>query len=272
MSVVSNLVGNRVFRASSSAPNRGQVSVQGANGYLQRSLNQRATTQSAQYTPVSQGSNPLRGGVSQWGADGQSDTRSGVTENTLDRLDNNNPGQPGAVKSFAGQSTPGLKSMINPDTNVQITKTGALKLPFNFKYSAGILNQKKAAMANLLKIQQARQAEAIEYQNNLYDANSGYDKTRLSTLSDNAARGTAFSSGYGKSVADNASTFNTLIGKLASAEKLSKTNEIQASNQERQSLNDYLKMAAVEQGYTYDQEAGRWKLKDKKKSKSKKKK
>ena len=68
--------GRKVYGQGSYAPTRGQVSAAGAQGYLQREINK---------------PKKLYPGVSTFGNDGQSDTRSGIVAQALARRQSTNP-------------------------------------------------------------------------------------------------------------------------------------------------------------------------------------
>ncbi len=113
--------GRKVYDNGSYAPTRGPVSAQGAQGYLKRELKNR-----------NQGNQGTYGGVSKVGSDGQSDTRSGVAAQALQRSTKTaagpwKPGTGGAQKSGgvgASPFNPGPKNPKPPGTGGVRPPTG----------------------------------------------------------------------------------------------------------------------------------------------------
>lgn len=218
------LIGKPVYRNGSFAPNRGVVN---PTGYVQRELKKQ--------------------GVSQIGADGQSDTRSTLAQQALSRQLTNtrivnptgsqsNPSQPFTTKTpqlsstasapaAAGSTTPNRTPVIRstavnsatgqqtPST-LQIHSNGQLDLPFDFQTAYDALQAEQAANDDLLDIQQDQQQLGLQYQRDTRDAGLSYGEQKRYTLNDNAARGTAFSSGYGVQVAENARDYNNMLSDL----------------------------------------------------------
>lgn len=212
--------GRPVYPGGSFAPNRGQVSAQGAQGYLQRELKK----------------GPY-GGVSQVGSDGRSDTRSGVAASALQRRrpggkpqgpggrpQGSNPPastvsgvmphpstqQPLPSNNNGGSQQPQVPQAPQPP-QVVITPTGQLELPTTGQFSQDVLAALDQYNSDLIGLNMDEQSEGMEYTKNRRDTDIKYDDTKRSTLSNNASRGTAFSSGYGVAVSRNARDYQNMI-------------------------------------------------------------
>lgn len=79
MKVNTALLGKRVYKGAGQAPNRGQVSGKGAQGYLQRELRKKQTFNASRL------GRPNRPMGNPRGSDGQSDNRSGIAAQALNR-------------------------------------------------------------------------------------------------------------------------------------------------------------------------------------------
>lgn len=190
--------GNVVYGAGGTAPNRGQVSAAGAQGYIQRELNNQAKA----------------GVVSQKGADGLSDRRSTVAAQSLNRMKQNGAGsvsglQKSKLPSGGGAQTPdqlGIKQPSKPagTTEIKITEDGQLQLPYTNTMSAGALEALEYQQQALMELNLQGQQQSAQYaeQHRLIDENERLD--RRDNLNRNAASGTAFSSQYARDV-DNTS-------------------------------------------------------------------
>lgn len=253
MVLMNNLVGKRVYNNSSYAPSQGTVNPQ---GYIQREIN----------NPNSSDNNQgVYGGVSQTGNDGQSDTRSGLAAQALRRQFNNEDSASSQASGQTREQSSYVPTAYNPNLpEVQITPLGQLKIPFNFKYASSVLNEKQKADASLMKLQQDRQNDLRQYLTSYRDSNKNYGIAQLGSLNNAASTGTVFSSGFGKRIADDATTFNNQITGLDMSEADSRN----SANSSRASINDAFKSAlsqyANDAGYSLDQSAGGYGLKKKK--------
>lgn len=257
------LQGRTVYRNSSYAPTRG---TNNPAGYIQRGLNQQQAPSMPQI--VHGGNVGPYGGVSSVGSDGQSDTRSGLAARALNsQLQHQGVGTSVAGQTAIGAPTPQLNIPSAPIAD--ISPIGTIKLPYNFESNQNILAQKKAANEALLKLQQQRQEDAVNYARAIFENKNQFGTLLAQTLNDNAGRGTAFSSGYGKSVGDNYTKFNDLINQLQSNESRSLNNYQTGANQVQSDLNDFLLNAALQQGFIANKSAGKWGIGPKKKKKKK---
>lgn len=221
--------GRVAYGSGSYAPTRGQVSAQGAQGYLKRELRKNT-----------------KQGVSSYGGDGMSDTRSGVAAAAL-RLKNKggaswgatskpqtpNPGRTNFEKSDdsgmmdwrkdqPGGGTPATGGgNSTPETpNVQIGANGQLELPYNANWNQTVLSSLGDYNSQLLDLQTQRQQQALDFMNQNRQADQDYTTLKRDTLSQSAGAGTAFSSGYGLAVGNNANAYNTFKNNLAAQNTL----------------------------------------------------
>lgn len=255
MSLPQLLQGRTVYRNSSYAPTRG---TNDPTGYIRRGIQQRPGI-----IPQTNNAGPY-GGVSSVGSDGESDTRSGLAQRALNsQLQHQGVGTSVAGQTSIGAPTPQLNIPSAPIAD--ISAIGAIKLPYNFESNQNILAQKKAANDALLKLQQQRQQDALNYAKSIFDNKGQFVSLLAQNLNDFSGRGTAFSSGYGKSVGDNYTKFNDLINELQSNETRSMNNYQGSANQIQSDLNDYLLNAALQQGFAANKTAGKWGIGPKKK-------
>lgn len=213
------LMGKRVYNGVSQSPNRGPVSGNGAMGYMRRELNKGRMTANTQ------------------GRDGKSDSRSGVAKRALQASIHNpprgnltgtsdpKPTKPGKDPSGPGGSGPrpvaGGPSAPQPtQPQIQINDQGLLELPYNQDYAAEQLGLVQDANEQLMGLNAEAQNQNLEYTTGKRDAQLAYDQLRMQTLNKNAAGGTAFSSMYGTSVANNANAYANQMGGLEQANTL----------------------------------------------------
>lgn len=245
--------GKRVYGGTSQAPNRGQVSAAGAQGYIKRELR-----------------NKNRAGVvRRMGSDGQSDNRSSIAAQALQRQRNqgrpivghpNNQGgpkPPGGGGTFGGSGNP-----LNPlgggggqqggtvVPSVQVNANGILELPYNQDFAVEQLAAINDANNQLLGIKMEGDQQALEYGAGKRNAQLAYDNLQKQTLAKNAAGGTAFSSMYGQAVAGNATGFANQMGDLEQANTNFLNNQSLQQATIQSSLNQQL--AALAQQYAND--------------------
>lgn len=278
-------VGNTIYGGVTQAPNQGQVSALGAQGYIKRELR-----------------NKKRSGVlRQVGKDGKSDSRSAVAASALGRMRKTQGSQrgpedgrkkfPGKGKKGGGYGGPGdgrrhpsgkggpggPGPFGGPDdgrthnfpngegpvgdeavgtpgstapTQVQVTEDGILQLPYNQEYSAEQLAAITGANEQLLGLKAEGDQQALEYGQGKRQTQLAYDSLKRQTLNQNAAEGTAFSSRYGTSVANNAAGYANQIGDLEAANTGFLQNQKMQQAAIQSSLNQQL--AALAQQYADD--------------------
>lgn len=216
--------GRTVYGSGSYAPTRGQVSAQGMQGYLRRETRRN-----------NQG---IYGGVSRFGGDGQSDTRSGMARQALARQQQNkwggiegrpgfNPNVKGGRGGKGGGSGPrpvanggganGTNAPVGAPVStpsVVVNDDGTLELPYSPAWNEEILGGLQDTNSALLALQQQQQQQALQYASDKKGASDEYVTTKRDTLNDNASRGVAFSSGYGVAVGQDANNYNNLVNSL----------------------------------------------------------
>ena len=265
MSMATASTGKTVYGNGSYAPNRGQVSAQGAQGYLQREL--------------AKGRNV----VSPVGRDGMSDQRSGVAATALKRVQPTpqkaapsngiiqNEGGKGNTTS-AGNTTPPSNSAPATQTPqpvepagpvaptmppvVNINDAGTLELPFNYAYSQEVLGALGEYNDQLLGLQLESQQQGAEYAKNKRDAGVGYEGQKVRTLSDNASRGTAFSSGYGVAVGRDANQYTNYLNDLESSNTMQQNSYNMRRSAIVNAFNHMLQSAALNYGNDLTDSAG----------------
>jgi hypothetical protein len=246
--------GKRVYNGLSQAPNRGRVSANGAQGYIQREMRN------------AQNAGPLR----QQGNDGFSDSRSTTAAQALRRRNQdgkakgagpyNNTGRPQAgpyngdkQPPFTPPGPPGQGA--GPGHSAQppqitISADGVLQLPYDQSYATEQLSAITEANDKLLGLKSEADQNNLAYTQNKRNADLANQSLQSQTLNQNAASGTAFSSQYGTAVANNARAYAGEIGDIE-AQQGSFNNNLGLQRQAIQSsLNQQLAMLA--QGYAHD--------------------
>lgn len=236
--------GQKLYGNGSYAPTRGQVSAQGAAGYLKRELTNRAR----------QGNRNLYGGVSKTGRDGQSDTRSGVTAKTLSRTQTkHNPPGYNPPNPQGGKNGPMLPGPPPPPV---INKDGILELPYNQEFSTAILGATQDMNQKLLDLQAGQQQEALGYNQGVRQTEQDYAGLKRATLNDNAGRGTIFSSGYGQAVGNNAAAYNNQMNDLNTQHALFNSDIDRQRLGIQTAFQNMLSQFALEQANTASADAG----------------
>lgn len=216
--------GKTVYSGGSFAPHRGPVSGQGQMGYVRRQVRQRNA--------------PFKG-VSRFGNDGQSDTRSGRAKAALARQAVKG-GQQGigrpvhtAINGGGGGASPAKQPFNNtgrpvvgangrpapaqgPNTNLQvdISPDGTLNLPYDSEWSSNTLDMLNDYNAQLLEMQGSQQAQAADYAMQQQQLGTDYEKQRLNTLNRNAGAGTTFTSAYGTGLTGDARAYTNDMNAL----------------------------------------------------------
>lgn len=246
--------GKKVYGNGSYAPNRGHVN---PSGYMQRELRKRMTA------------GPY-GGVSKIGKDGQSDTRSGAASRMLkSRLGvkgSSSPSKsgkkPGSPKDYIldprhPSNDPGHKINVPSFQPIKISSTGQLELPYDMQASAALLARKEADNRDLLALQQQDQQTQMELAQARRNAGLDFTNLQRQTLNNSAGRGTAFSSQYGVGVANNATSYNNLLGDLATQESGWKSTLLNSRNGILNAFNSFLQKEALNRGITAGEKAGK---------------
>lgn len=240
--------GKKVYGNGSYAPTRGRVSAQGAMGYLQREINKPNAPQK------------LFNGVSTFGRDGQSDTRSGVAagmlanrggmmkagtgpvrnpgptpppsteDGTTNQQGPSNPGpnspepnpQPGGTGSGNGGPV-GAPPFSPPNPTIEIGADGILQLPYDAEWSQSVLDAMSSMNSQLMDLNFSSQEQAMEYGRANRDADIEYTGVKRGTLGANSQGGTAFSSQYGNAVGQNATAYGNYKNDLLMDNNLFKT-------------------------------------------------
>lgn len=252
--------GNRVYRGVGQSPNMGQVSAQGAQGYLKRELRNR--NQGGVVRPV--------------GNDGKSDSRSGAAARALRGGQisgnlGNNVGRPGANKN-PGRKMQGTKSPLNQGQGqgqavgttpspvqipqVTVNANGTLELPYSQNMSSAAIQALNESNEELLNLQMEEQAMAQEAMQGRRDADIAFKELGKQNLSTNASGGTAFSSKYGKDVADTSTAYSNTLSDISRREADFNQNAALRRATIQRSLNEQLAAAAQENQFDLTEDAG----------------
>lgn len=237
--------GKRVYGGTSQAPNRGQVSAAGAQGYIKRELRGKA-----------------RAGVQRRiGGDGQSDNRSAVAAQALARQKKAGPprgkddGRP-VVNKGGDKSGPVVGPPKPPTQQVKVNPNGVLELPYDQEFNVEQLAAINDANEQLMGLKVQGDQQALEYGQSKRQSQLAYDSLRGQTLNQNAAQGTAFSSRYGTAVANNATGFANEMGELEQQNANFLQNRGLQMAGIQSSLNAQLAALAQQYGHDLNEEAG----------------
>lgn len=206
----------------SKSPNKGPVSAKGAQGYIKREIaNKQRLSRPVIGNTGFNGGRPV---VSPKGRDGQSDRRSGLAAKVLNggfggKTDSKiQSGILGAQKQAVKQANPkpnGSNAVQgNAPQAVKAKANGVLELPYNQDFAEGQYAALEAANDALLGFKNEADTQALKYNQEKRNLDSGYGQQKLQTLNQNAAGGTAFSSMYGTAVAGNAQSYANAAGSL----------------------------------------------------------
>ena len=262
--------GSRVYRGTSTTPNRGQVSAKGAQGYIKRELSKKNQA----------------GVQRRVGGDGKSDNRSAVAAKAMERRREQQHKQQmkhkkalhkyqtqkekaAAAKAAADAATadaktkkaeaeipPPITDEMKPAQQVEITRDGILQLPYDQQFGAEQLAAITGANDELLGLKVEGDQQALEYGKTKRQTDLAYNSLAKQTLNENAASGTAFSSRYGTAVANNATARANEMGDL----EMANTNFLQNQNLQRQTiqtaLNQQLAALAQQQADNLNADAG----------------
>lgn len=250
--------GRTVYGNGSFAPNRGQVSAQGAQGYIKRQIAQQNKV--VQQGPYS--TQPV-------GRDGKSDRRSGVAQAALNKPKtkaNTSPGKlkgrPAVGNSSSSQpksSTPttaGPAQYSQPVTQVVTGPTGTLSIAVDSQFAPDVQAAYQEYQDSILAQQEEDQANALEYQEQMRKSNASFTDQKRNTLNDNASRGVAFSSAYSTAVGRDQSDYDNQINYLNQWNTNNQTNSNNRRNLASQSFNGRLAaIMAQNADYQADQNA-----------------
>jgi len=270
MRVEQALGGRKVYGQGSYAPTRGQVD---PRGYIKREIKKKGLNRGKHLgwykTP------------SRFGPDGQSDTRSGLAQNALQSASGQASGGAGAWPQVA-QPNSGSATGTQPHNplephsgqasgsggrtpyqnegrpiagsapaipTVQINANGQLDLPYNQEFSEGVLQMKDEVNSQLMELQRASQNEALQYAMAQRAAEQQFGGLQRQTLNDNAARGTAFSSGYGLAVGNNAADFNNAQNDMLAQHNLFGQQVSEQRTAMAAAFQDYIRRAVQSMGH-----------------------
>lgn len=239
------LTGNTVYGGTTQAPNQGQVSAQGAQGYIKRELRHKKR----------------HGVLRRIGNDGQSDNRSTVAAQALHRQVRFNGGRP-----VVNNQTPGThpanavgaeqsQAPVGPPP-IKVTRDGILQLPYDQSFSAEQLAAITDANNQLLELNNETNQHALDHAANRRNADAAYEQLRRQALSGNAASGTAFSSRYGTEVANNATDYAHEVSDLDYENASFEQNRQLQQAAIESSLNQQLAALAQDYSNTLNDQAG----------------
>ncbi len=226
MSVQQNLRGRPVYGNGSYAPNRGQVSANGAQGYIRREIaKQNKTVQQGPYS-----TQPV-------GRDGQSDRRSGVAQAAMGRPAPRtkaasvraNPSMGGTgggrTASSAAPAAASAPASYTPNTTqMVVSPTGSLSISVNSQLAPDVASAYEEYLNNLNAQDEEDRQNALDYQENLRQANETYAGQQRSTLNNSASRGVAYSSAYSTAVERDSSDYNNGVNYLNQLNSNNQTN------------------------------------------------
>lgn len=186
--------------------------------------------------------------------------RSGLAKAALDRQDRNDrtPGQvdrPSPAGPAIGSGAGDVAAFAQPQA-IKINKNGELDLPYSNDMAWDLLDVKTNFNQQLLELQQAAQQQAMEYARQKRDASFDYEDLNRDTLNSAAARGMAYSSGYGHDVADNARRYNNFLGDLEGQNTMFNQNIASQRAAIENALNEYIRMAALQRAQELEDQAG----------------
>lgn len=291
LSVNKALVGKRVYRGASQSPNKGQVSAKGAQGYLQRELRNKAALRNKRQRGAMMGNPKGRDGKSDMrsGVASMALNRAMVgSGNTTDIMGPRGPKQ-GSIRDSPGSRNWGPddgRPVVNQGKGgigdirhwgsddgrpvlggggkpagqqppqVQVNDQGLLELPYNNDFAMEQYNALNDANSQLLGLKAEGDQQALEYQQGRREADLGYGQMQRSTLNENAARGTAFSSAYGTAAAGNANAYANQVGALDSQNAAFQNNQAMQRAAIQNALNQQLQLATLGYGNSLAEQAG----------------
>lgn len=252
-----NLTGRPLYNGGSSyAPNRGSVGAAGAKGYMKRELRKDAIQQHG-------GSGPF-GGVSQFGSDGESDTRSGIAARGLagraqQYMQSNGTGSVMGQPTFGGGGgprRPGQQQGQQRPPHVTISKDGILQLPFDYQNASQAVELQRNLNKDLMDLQMDQQGVERDYLEGTRQNEQEYASNSRQALAGRAASGAAFSSAYGNDVSNLATGFNNQRASLDTNYNMFNQNADLQRNAASQYMNDMLQQLAVDRAEQLNSQAG----------------
>lgn len=167
------------------------------------------------------------------------------------------PAKPSQPKPANPGSTPvGSTHAPAVPKTMNVTENGQLDLPYDNQFGWDLLGAKQDMNSSLLDLQAQQQQQALNYGQQKRDAGQQYEKLQQQTLNSDAARGMAFSSGYGKHVGENATSYNNFVGDLDAQNNLFNQNVDLQRNQIGTGFNQMLQMAALARAQGLAPDAG----------------
>lgn len=258
--------GKKVYGNGSYRPTAGAVK---PAGYIAREMRNQARKRS----------------VSQTGRDGQSDTRSGLAQAAMARAKAvaapapapvapkpmgmaptsapaptppvQRPGEPYTETTNQSQA-PGVRTFASaPPPTIQINPNGTLDLPYDIQASADLLAQKEAANQALLDLQSSEQQQALDFTTNRRDLDIDYEGLRREALNRAGGSGTAFSSGYGVAVGNNARDYNNVLNDLIAGNNSFQQDAAKQRNSIVTNFNDFVRKEALDRAARLAEQAGK---------------
>lgn len=259
--------GKKVYARGAHRPTAGRVN---PAGYIAREARNRAKKRS----------------VSRVGRDGQSDTRSGLAKAAIARTQSMTgsvpktapgapiamkpvstmapapvPGQvprPGApVTETGNMSQPAGTPAVPQVPHIQINPNGTLDLPYDIQATSDLLAQKEAANTALLDLQSAEQQQALDFTTQRRDLDIDYEGIRREALNRASGRGTAFSSGYGVDVGNNARDYNNVLNDLIAGNNAFQQDATKQRNNIVTNFNDFVRKEALDRAARLAEQAGK---------------
>jgi hypothetical protein len=164
----------------------------------------------------------------------------------------NNPG--GGNGGGNGNNPQPPAPPINP--YIQINSNGQLDLPYNQQFAGYLLDAKDQFNSQLLGLQQGQQMQDLDFTRAKRDADIDYQEAARQALTQNASRGLAFSSAYGKDVADNATNYNNYMSDLTQSDALYDQSVAAQRSGIETTFNDMLRRYALQQAEEAAKDAG----------------
>lgn len=167
-----------------------------------------------------------------------------------------NQGPQGGQANVQGWLDPIQEAAANRAKPMNVTPNGQLDLPYDDSFAWELLGAKQNMNQSLLDLQMQQQQQSLNYGQQKREAEYGFEDLSRRTLNADAARGMAFSSGYGNNVARNATKYNNYMSDLDANNNLFNqgidVNRMQIGN----SMNEMLRMAALQRAQGLEGQAG----------------
>jgi hypothetical protein len=131
-----------------------------------------------------------------------------------------------------------------------------LDLPYDIQATSDLLAQKEAANQALLDLQASEQDQALDFTTNRRNMDIDYEGLRREALNRASGRGTAFSSGYGLAVGDNARDYNNMLNDLLAGNNNFKQQAEKQRNGIVTNFNDFIRKEALDRAARMAEQAG----------------